>query len=993
MNRIITSKAGNILRLTIAALSMLVTIHQVTAQQYQGIVTDTTGQPVSGAVLWVKRAPVIQTTDEQGMFALDAKAGDTLLLFAGYTPSEWVLGTNNQLNIELMPENGNARVSYSTGYGNQLMRHMSGPVTYLDEQQFNQGHIYHPYQLIRSRAPGLTVAKPGSNPLGSFDIHQRGLHTLLGNNEPLVVIDGFAGASLMTIDPADIASITLLRSASMAAVYGARGANGVILITTKKAQGRGPKLSYRVYGAYDQVAAFPDVLSAEDYARAVADPNLIANKSFDLGQRNNFPRQVTRNAFSQAHQLTLSQHKENSGYRFSFNYRHTEGIAQNVRFNQWNALLNAQQKVFDDKLRLNAQLSYTQRPYRDVLGDLFWYAATFNPTAPVFSDNPQQYGGYFQQNLFDFYNPVALLNQVRKEGDIGIGTINTSAQLDIAKGLTLNGRLGFQQNNHVANGYISNQSFYPGIYTNGHSLRSQNNLTNLLGEAFLSYDLGFKKHQLQLSGGYSYQQITRKNLEINAYDFVSDPVAIDNPGATWGSGAFPPDIAGYKSQILLAAFFGQLNYNWNEALFVSGSLRREGSTRFGADNKWGMFYGVNAGLELKRFLPEADFISQLRLRAGWGYAGNLPPEGALSVGTFIPSTPFYYNGRFVNSYIPFLASNPALQWEGRHELNAGIDIGLADNRWGISADYYNNASNDLIYRYFPVANDFRQVYRNLGAIRNKGVELTLRAQPLSEGELRWNISANLTISSSVYGSFDPLLSDNESLSIIANLGGLPGLKTSGNVPVGNGIAVGQFRAPVFSSVSEIGTWIFEDINGDGGFCGCENDFADVGTGLPKATWGIGNNLNYGAWELSFFIRGVSGHSILNAQRLVNGVPFSGRSYNLHNQSLESPYSQVNFPGVLSDLFVENASFVQLDNVNLKYTFALKGNKKLAVFIAANQLLTLSAYSGFDPEPRLFNRLEGGFYNDYYDVMAPGFDTKGTHYSTRTWVIGLEASLF
>ncbi len=973
-------------------IGCLVTPASVFSQQINGTIKDTEDKPLSGVSIQVKGTNRVAVSDRLGKFALEAQSGDTLQVYLGYTDFEFVVGNNTTPDIILYQPDRSNNPDIQAGYGRQQQSALGGAVTHLDAGDFNQGHIYHPYQLIRGRVAGLTLSRPGSNPLGAFDAAQRGVHTMIGDNQPLVVIDGFPGASLQSVDPQDIASVDVLRDASLAAIYGARAANGVIMIKTKTGGNGGSQVSYSGYVAAEQITRYPRILSAGEYRQALQDfPQFVLGVDYDFDSANDWPREITRSPFSHAHQLAFSQSNGQSGYRLSLNYRRTEGITPNNHFEQWNGWMHLNHSAWDNRLQLSAQLGYTQRPYSDILGDMMRYAASFNPTAPIFDPARPEYGGYFQLPFFASYNPVALLEQISREGKQQVGTVNAMATLNIAPGLTWSGRLGLQQTNDFEQTIVSPKSYFSGVATNGRSTRINNETANQLAETTLQYEAQLNDHGFSAMAGYAYQHWADRGLNLEGFDYLWDNQSnYFSLGNNWGvrPDDLPFNISDFRRESALVAFFGRLGYNWKRAVYAGFTYRREGSTRFGPNNKWGSFYGANLSVELNHFL-QLKSLEYLRLRTGVGLAGALPAEGITSAQVFRPITPFYYNGRFVNSYGPFLSGNPDLQWESRRETNFGLDAAIAGGRLALSLDYYTNHAEDLIYPTRDLTSFyFNFQYPNAYAIRNRGLEMTIQANIIKKQNLQWSLWGNLGANRAVYTE----LGDFDGVEQVVNNGLLFGSFNSNVYYMEEGQPVGNIKAPIFDRINN-GLWSFKDINGDGGFCGCIEDYGSAGTGLPKTTIGIGSNLQWKRWGLQVFFRGVTGHSLVNVHRLENGVPARlGNSMNLHEDAVQRPASQLLEDNTFSSFFVENASFWQLDNLVLSYEWPKTSTLPLRVYFAGNQLLTLTKYTGIDPEVRLKNNLEGDYVPTQGQPVFPGFETRGVHYPTRAFVLGVQVGI-
>lgn len=955
-------------------------------QELTGMIRTENGSGISNVKVEVKHKNQFDFSDGEGRFAVAAVKGDTLLIHYGYRPFEIMVGSSPTLEIHLQLRQSMEKIDF--GYGESPAKDAPGSIIHLEKHNLNQGHIHQLFQLIQGRAPGLMIAKAGSDPLAEFEVQQRGLHTLLGHNEPLIVIDGLPGASLLTVDPQDVVSVDILRDAAVAAIYGARGANGVVLINTKKAEGGIPTISYSGYGAIEQVTAYPDVLSSADFSRLVQNPDfLFFNPRLNYGSANNWPKRITHTGFSQAHHFAISQHMNDAGgYRFALNYRHTEGIANGNSYDQWNALISVKQRLYKNRISLNAQMGHTQRPYQTVLGDAFWYAATFNPTAPIKDDTATNTGGYFQIRNFDVFNPVAMIEQSRIEGLEQVSTINTGIQWNIWEGLSWHNYLAIQQAGHSKEIFLEQDSYFLGYLTNGVAIQQNNTTANRLVDSYLVYEKIKGIHQIKLTAGYSYQLISTKGLQAKGYDFIAN-TPYQDPGFSWGANAdFPSELENFRHDIRLSAFWGRLQYTLNQWLSGSVVARREGSSRFGPKRRWGHFYGANVGVDLGQVL-NIKGVDQFKIRGGWGVSGNLPPDGIYAVALYGEGPAFFYNNRFVKSIVPITRANPALQWESRSEWTLGVDFAFFKGRLFGAFDYYQNTSADLTYREQPGL--FVTRYSNFGAINNKGFEFSLQGDLMQNDH--WNISSRVMLASneSTYGSFGSYLAEGQSVELYPNLGSLAGSKSVSAFHLQSGTPVGQMTGPEYRRVDN-GNWVFEDGDGDGIFCGCEKDFKVVGQAQPKLVVGWGNTIKWNRWDIQFLVRGVLGHSLINTYLIAGGTPSSISNYNLNSSALEGDVARLAQSPVFSSYFVETASYWQLDNLTLGYQLMKRSKKSVRLYIGGNRLITTSKYSGMDPELRLDNRLQGGVFPGEINNLNPGIDNRGAYYPSRSIVFGIKA---
>lgn len=943
-----------------------------------GKVTDENGKPLISANILNKSTYSGTATDVEGNFSIKTRIGDILrITYVGYKPSEFKVDTN-RIELQLIPGGFSDldEVIINSSYRNDLDIINRCPVIYISNDQFIPSNSYHPYQLLRGRIQGLTISKPGGDPLGTYDVYQRGQHSLY-NTDPLVVVDGLPGASLFTIDVQDIESITILRNAADASIYGARGANGVVEITSKEYyRDKKLKVNYSGYTSVENVIKTPNVLDANQFRSIVNDANSpFYNPAADFGASTDWAKAITRTGVSQAHNLAFQGKLKDTRYHLSLNYRDVNGVAKGSGFNQSNALLNVSQYLFKNKLELTANAAITHRNFTEINKDIFYYAAIYNPTAPIRTDT-----GYFQQPLFDYQNPVALLEQTDNQGKQTIYTANLSARWDIIDNLRAEVQYGFQQQDYLRHYRTAEDAYVRPLH-----YQSKLDLSNQSFRASLNYQRYFDKHEFNLTGGYQYQQWNNDLYNADEYDLAVNNLYFANINFFAQTDSL---AISYKTNTKLAAFFGRLQYGFNNWLSVSANWRLEGASRFGDNNKWGNFYGVGASVNVAELL-DFSFSDYLRARVTYGVAGNLPPDGVYAGLTFQPSGRTFYNGNFINVYTPATNANPDLKWEERREWNAGLDVYFFNTRLYTSIDFYWAKSKDLVGDYsVPVPPNLAYTtYANFIDFENRGVEIGLGVQDIRIGDLKWDASINFAADRPKFtGAFPGEGLEIKEIAKPAYIGA-PGSCCIQPIHLEAGESLGRFVGREFLRF-ENGEAVFKDQNKDDRI-----DWEDeikIGNALPKYTFGFSNKLYWNPLEFSFFLRGVMGHNIVNTH--ANFFGFAGRlpSYNILQTALEDPKSQIlNSPG-FSSYSIENASFVTLENLVIAYNFNLRKRylSTLKVYAAAQNLFTLSNYSGVDPEVRFKNR--GG--NSYRaNALVPGLDARVGYYSTRTFTLGVQAA--
>ncbi|MGK2864285.1 MAG: SusC/RagA family TonB-linked outer membrane protein [Chitinophagaceae bacterium] len=953
----------------------------------QGKVTDNANQPLPGVSVTVKENSSGTVTNLEGDFNLSVPGQRSILIFSyvGFPAQEVTVGTRTTFNITLSPTAGQLNEVVVTGYGTQKRREVTSAITTVNAEQFNKGNISDVTQLLQGKVAGLSISRPGGNPNAGFTIRLRGLSTLGANTSPLIVIDGQVGADINTVDPNDIQSIDVLKDAASAAIYGTRGSSGVIIITTKKG-GRIPVVSYNASVTSEVPGEFIPHMNAAEYKAAGGK---------DLGSSTDWNKAITRTAYSQIHNLSFSGgNGSGTSYIASVNYREAQGVSIKTGFNQVNGHINLTQRALKDKFNFALDVTATQRASKFGFDRAYQYATIFNPTAPLrTTDAPGSGGlnltgsGYVEQNFVEYANPLAVLEQNTNQGTLKRMNINTTGTYEIIRGLKFQVRYAQQNASNFRWAYLPKTSFdsriiegnRSGFSANGLARKQDDETYTRLVESTLSYDKKiFNDINLSAVAGYSYQAFTNSGLYVRAGDFLSDVNSenILNAGDIKNGRAV---ASSYKNGSRLIAFFGRTNLNYKDLAFLSASLRREGSTQFGENNKWGMFPAVSAGLDISR-ITDIAHVNSLKLRASYGITGALPPSSYLSQFLYGPTgSSFLYNGGYIPSYAPTQNDNPDLKWERKAEFDVGLDFVLFNNRLTGSMDYYKRKTSDLLFNAtVPVPpNPTDRKWMNIGTLENKGFEFVLGYDVFKNKAFDWNTSLN-------FSTFNIKLTElNKDLAgtvIGASNLGSPGQEQTQITRAVEGEKIGIIWGPIYKGLDPAGKFLFDD--GTGKDVLSDAFKTKIGNGLPKFELGWSNTFRYRNFDLNFFLRGSFGHDIVNTYRAFfeNSTPSNIASYNVVTTKYFNPAltSQPSF----SSLFVEKGNFVKLDNATLGYSFNFKNDgiiKGLRAYINGQNLFKITDYTGVDPEVR---------YSYGGNVLAPGVDARDTWVWTRSYTLGV-----
>lgn len=954
-----------------------------------GTVTSAEEGPLPGVNIVIEGTLQGTITDVDGKYSITVPGPDAVLVFSsvGYASRNIAVGNQTTIDVVLAPELKSLDEVVVIGYGTQKKQEVTSAVATVKSDEFNKGNVNSPAQLVQGKVAGLSIVKPGGDPNQGYDIRLRGMSTIGANTQPLIVIDGVAGGSLENVDPNDIESIDVLKDGSAAAIYGTRGSSGVILVTTKKGRAGMTQVEYNGYGAVESVGKYPNVMNADEW-RALSQETGLGT---DFGGNTDWFKETTRSALSQVHNLSMSGGNAGTTYRASVNFRDAQGVALNTGFKQLNGRLNLTQKALNDKLTVNLILGATHRSSQYGFNEAFRYASIYNPTAPVKSDDPAYdiYDGYFQQVLFDYYNPVQILEEDKNDGTDKRLNIALRGTYEIIPGLSVDAFYSLQKQSFFRGRYYDKNSYWTGMDRNGLAARSTDEGSSELFESTLHYNTEISGATVALLGGYSYQEFMNEGFSASGGNFLTDAFGYNNLSASLDFANGLGDVNSYKNSSKLIAFFGRVNVNVGESWFLTASARYEGSSRFGADNKWGLFPAVGAGVDLNNFIGSSSF-DNLKLRVSYGVTGNQPAQNYLSLLRLGPGGNFFYNGAFVPGYQPVSNANPDLRWEKKAEIDAGLDFSLWKSKLYGSLDFYTRTTTDLLFQYeVPVPpNLYSQSWVNIGEIQNSGIELALNWNAVNTGNFKYSVSFTPTYYlSNKLVSLSGTYNGSELSYGVRDLGGMgaPGQSDVPLVRAEEGKPIGQLWALVFKEVDESGNLIFEDINNDGTID--PNDRQVVGNGLPDAEFGLNNTITYKNWDLNIFFRSVLGHDLNNTYRAFYEVPNMIGSYNLPKTATNMRNATTgtllnNSSGVLSSYHIEDASFIALDNLSLGYTFNLpasSGFSKIRVYFAGNRLFYITGYQGVDPEPR---------YSDGGNPLIPGIDRRNTWFRTRSVSFGV-----
>jgi TonB-linked SusC/RagA family outer membrane protein len=948
-----------------------------TGKTVTGTVRDDAGGPLPGVNIKLKGTTAGTSTDAKGQFSIAIANGQTVVFSAiGFETVEMAYNGQSSLNVKLLESFGKLDEVVVMGYGTTTKKEVTSAITSLKPEDFNKGNIGNPVGLLQGKVAGLNIARPaGGDVNGGYDIQLRGLTTLSGGQGPLFVIDGVLGGDLNSVNNDEIESIDILKDGSAAAIYGTRGTNGVIIITTKKGKAGQNAIEYSNYASVQTVAKKLRNLNADEFRQAISTqyPGRLAE--FDFGANTDWFKEITQTPFDLYNNVSMTGGAENFNYRAAVNYRDAKGIIKDNTNKRMQSKVAVTQKGFNNRLTINYNLNYadTKRDFTDQ--EVIQQAFRRNPTEPVYDPANTVAGGYYRNTgPFEYYNPVAMLDQEINGGKQQTFTGSAKLIYSILDGFNVSALGSIVKDSYKNSGYQTR--YYPiGIGNNGTAWIETGDTNNKLIELSTDYHKKIGKNDFQAIAGYSYQYAVDESFEGSNNNFDVDLYEYNNIGAGAALSQGSASLYSHKESNKLIAFFGRVMYNFDEKYLAQVSIRHEGSSRFGVNNKWGNFPAVSLGWRVNKenFLADVKWLSDFKIRGGYGITGNQDIGNYRSLQLLAAGGRILYNGQWVNTYPPASNPNPDLKWEKKQELNIGTDFGFFKGRISGSIDYYVRNTKDLLWTYsVPVPpNLYNTSYANVGTIRNSGIEVTLNLVPVKTASFSWNSSILFSRNRNKLVSFSNpdagfTLSDLKTGYIGSDV-------QTWTHQIKEGGALGNFVSLVFLGIDGEGNPIYKDADNNGVIN--EADREVTGNAYPKFQLSFSNSFVYKNFDLSFNFRGSFGNSVLNIHRLYyeNFGYLGGK--NILLSALDFP----NYKGKAeySSRYVEKASYVKLDNLSFGYNININKPmlKKIRVYATGQQLLTFTKYKGVDPEVELAG-------------LSPGIDAYNYYPRTRTYTLGL-----
>ena len=922
--------------------------------------------------LWFLGGGSYALTDVDGTFSIKAKDGETIVVsYLGYDDYTFTAAGQTDLAV-ILPLSANTVLNEAVaiGYGKTTKKEVTGSVVSLKSDDFDKGAFTSAAGMLQGKVAGLTITNPnGGDPNASFEILLRGANTLSAGQGPLIIIDGVVGADMRTINFQEVESMDVLKDGSAAAIYGTRGTNGVIIITTKRAKSGTTSVEYDGQVSVQTVRSRATPMTADEFKYAVENYKPAASGSL-YGYETDWFEEVTRTPISHKHNLSIAGGSEKFSHRTVLNIEKNQGMLQKNDSDKYLIKTNIHQEALEGWLTFDYNLSYVKRQYSGSRTGIFRQAFMHNPTEPVYDETDKVNGGYFTIGGMDYYNPVAMLNERESTTDIDHINANGRATLNIlpVKGLKWDNFVSFGVERYESMDYKSR--YYPGATgLKGQAEISNSKSTDIQYESTLQYSNKFGKHSVQGVAGYAYQQLGYNSSSMYNYGYDVDFFGANNIGAGSALKNGQASMSSSRESSKYVAFFARAMYNYDEKYLASISVRYDGSSRFGANNKWAAFPAVSLGWRISQeeFLKDVQWIDELKLRAGFGMTGNQDFSNYQSIMRVKPEGFFYYNGAWTSTYVPSSNANPDLQWEKKSEYNVGLDFGFLGGRIFGNIDYYYRYTSNLLYNYdVPVPPyDYDTLFTNVGEISNSGIEITVGGIPVQTKDFEWNSNLVFAMNKNKLISFS-----NEEFQ------GQEYRTAWLSTPLGaysqrliEGQSIGAFYGPTFVGFKASGAQKLENES--------EKDWAYLGSAYPDFTLGWSNSFSYKNFSLSATLRGSFGGKVFNQMR---GIYENITNLGLQNV-LASWLDEPEYTGKVaySSRYLEDATYVKLDNVTASYDFKFDSKyiKGLRLFVTGQNLACITKYSGVDPEVSLTG-------------LAPGIE--GTSYYPRTRVFTLGVNL-
>lgn len=935
----------------------------------KGTVYDSNGTPVSGVVIKEEGSNTSAITDQYGNYNYQATVGKNLVFSIVGRPSKVVSiedNTEPQLDVTLVENETEIEAVkiVAVGYGSVRKKDLTGAITTLGENDLAKGVITSTEQALQGRVAGLTIVQGTGDPSSGASMRLRGGTSLTASNNPLVVVDGIPGVDINIVQPSDIKSIDILKDASATAIYGSRGANGVIIITTKSGTKKS-QITYNNYAAVGYASHNIDMLSGNQWRNYVRENNVLG--AVDYGANTNWQKEMQQVAFSQQHELGLSTASENGGFRASLLYLDNKGIIKTTGLNRLSANISGYQYALKKAIKIDLGVTGNMDKWNPLDYRIFERAFNLNPTIPVKDVN----GDYTLVGGSIYENPIEIMNHriadQKRIRLMGYAKAEAAFNKDL-KGVV---NVSMEYNGTHAGNYKPTYAIMEGMNEKGWAQKTYGEYINSQVETYLNYNKTWGDHNFGAMGGYSYLENTYEGFGAQRSGFETDLFGYNNLGA--GSNYRLGDVYSYKGKSKLASFFGRVNYSYAGKYLFTATIRRDGSSRFGANHKWGTFPSASVAWRVsdENFMASTKkWLDNLKFRAGYGITGNQDGIGEYkSLSILGVGNDSYYDpttGTWVLAYAPTQNPNPDLKWEQTKQINLGADFSLFD-RVNVTFDYYDKKTEDLLYTYQVPQPPYLvgTMLANVGTMRNKGFEVALNTDIIKREDLKLNATVTFAKNKQKIEKLSNKIYQADLIQS-GSLHGLSGMSNQYSQIIAEGYAVGTFWGKQYLGLDDKGNFILSE------------DDRKIGDVQPDFTMGVNINLTYKRFDMSISGYGMFGQDVLNATSMMlydkNRLP----AYNVPDDYLKSP---IKASPTYSSYWIEKGSFFRIQNVTMGYTLPLKNyGTSLRIYITGQNLAIFTKYKGTDPEI------------DNTGLASPGIDRFNNYPRPRTISMGLNFTL-
>lgn len=957
-----------------------------------GLVKDTNGEPLIGVSITEVGTQNGTITDALGNFVIETKPNAKIQIsYLGYTPLIIKAGQNKI--VTLVEDTKSLNEVVVVGYGSMRRKDVTSSITTIQSKDLNQGVYTNPAQLLQGRVAGLTVTQ-SNDPNASPSITLRGASTLREGaaQEPYYIIDGMPGVSLSTLLPSDIESIDVLRDASATAIYGSKAANGVIVVTTKKGKKGKANICYNGYVAFDRVAKNWNVMDATQYRAYAKESGRTLDPLDYVDETTNidWQKEVQRTGVSHCHDISMNGGTDKTTYNASVSYLKNNGVIKKTSLERLIGRAFVETKTLNDRLtlsfNLNTSVSTQENVPASVQGISVYDAMTyFLPISPIKNAD----GSWFENTTkSQYYNPVSLIMENTDETISKRLLGNANVSLKLFKGLTYNLSLAYQNEQLTYNKYNSTKALVNKAY-NGYAQRASIQNKKKMLETYFNYEETFSSvHNMKLMAGYSWEESDDNDgFQLSTYDYFNDELTYNN--LSMGNKV---DLNGFGdwrlSTLRMISIYGRANYSYNGKYMLQASVRRDGSSAFGSNNRWATFPSVSAAWRIteEKFMKDQKLFDDLKIRSGYGVSGNSLGFDAFTAIQRYQAAGWYTNseGEQYHQLIGANNANPDLKWERTGMFNLGLDFSVLHGRLSGSIEYYDKLTKDMIIAYAVSTTKYLYGSKlaNVGEVSNKGFEITINAVPVQTREFVWQTSLNVShnknevkkIKSEEYTKdyIDEALIDAQ------------GQSNNYQQIIKEGYPIGQFYTFEWAGYNDKGVSQYYEFDENGNRTGNtttspqKKDRTFSGCAQPKLTLGWNNTFSYKNWSVNAFFQGTFGNKILDASRAyLSNASYIGLKNLLATFPSTDKSTDVN-SHILSDRYLENGDYLRLSTLSVGYNFRNIGSSvnSLRVYATCNNVFCITGYKGLDPEVNL-----GG-------VSMPGIDNRQTYPRTRTYIIGI-----